>query len=75
MQHTIETAGSLGEDRETRFLGVGDEVLSDAGEGLIPQIEVYGFGRGGLKILFYEVFCFCQIAYHIGEDERPEGIP
>lgn len=72
VQHAVETAGSLGEDCKMGFLRIGDQVLSDAREGLIPEIKVYGLGIGGLEILFDEIFCCCQVSYWIGEGKKWE---
>ena len=38
------------------MFGVGDEVLADAFEGFVPEVEVDGFLFRCLEVLFDEVF-------------------
>lgn len=58
-QGLAETVRPFAEDCEMGAFGVGDEMLTDPGEGLIPQFQVDGLLLRRLEVLFDEVFCHC----------------
>lgn len=58
LQVARQTVGPFREDGEVGFLGIGDEVLADPSQGLVPELEVDRLLSGSLKILFDQILCF-----------------
>jgi hypothetical protein len=53
---SVEAVRPLAKNSQTSVFGIGNQMLADACQSLIPHFEVDRFFRGSLEILLDEIF-------------------